>query len=179
MGTGLGPGELRDHRAGAASANCSGSKPYAAGHHRGSAGITALQEQEAAGRVALESAKQNLARVATFLKSHTADEQPEASGVEAERFAAVRDELRGRLRVVLGQPHALMDADQARLGREIAALTERINASSAGIEEREGSQHTLTERGYQLDGEGQEAQNRAQHRGCRAGAGRGAGTRQY
>ena len=46
---------------------------------------------------------------------------------KAERFAAVRDELRGRLRVVLASRMAQMDAEQARLEQEIAALTERVN----------------------------------------------------
>jgi len=58
---------------------------------------------------------------------------------KAERFAAVRDELRGRLRVVLASRMALMDSDQARLGREIAALTERINASSAELRSRKAA----------------------------------------
>jgi chromosome segregation protein len=56
---------------------------------------------------------------------------------------------------------ALMDADQARLETEIAALTERINGSAAEIEAEEAEQHALTERGYALDSEGLEAQNRA------------------
>ena len=80
---------------------------------------------------------------------------------KAERFAAVRDELRDRLRVVLASRMALMDADQARLVGEIALLTERINASALEIETAEASQHALTARGYELDSEGQEAQNRA------------------
>jgi chromosome segregation protein len=73
----------------------------------------------------------------------------------------VRDELRGRLRVVLASRMAMMDADQARLEQEIAALTERINGSASEIDTLEASQHSLTERGYELDREGQEAQNRA------------------
>ena len=54
-----------------------------------------------------------------------------------------------------------MDADQARLDGEIAALTEQINASAAEIATLEASQHLLTERGYELDRNGQQAQNRA------------------
>ena len=54
---------------------------------------------------------------------------------KAERFSAVRDELRGRLRVVLASRMAMMDADQARLEAEIAALTGQINVSAVEIEE--------------------------------------------
>ena len=73
----------------------------------------------------------------------------------------MRDELRGRLRVVLASRMALMDADQARLEQEIAALTERVNEAVEVIAQQEASQHSLTEHGYALDREGHEAQNRA------------------
>jgi chromosome segregation protein len=56
---------------------------------------------------------------------------------------------------------ALMDAEQAQLEQEIASLTERINGSAAEIGTLEASQHALTERGYELDREGKETQNRA------------------
>ena len=51
-----------------------------------------------------------------------------------------------------------------RLEQEIAALTERINGAATEIGTMEASQHSLTERGYELDREGQEAQNRANKR---------------
>ena len=52
---------------------------------------------------------------------------------KAERFAAVRDELRGKLRVVLASRMALMDAEQTRLDQEIDSLTERINTAAVEI----------------------------------------------
>ena len=45
--------------------------------------------------------------------------------------------------------------------QEIAALSERIQASAGEIAAQEASQHTLTERGYELDREGHDAQERA------------------
>ena len=74
---------------------------------------------------------------------------------------AVRDELRGRLRVVLASRMALMDAEQARLEQEIAAFAEKITSGAAEIGTMEATQHSLTERGYELDRDGQDAQNRA------------------
>ena len=83
----------------------------------------------------LESAKQNLARVDDIFEEVTRQMNSlKRQAAKAERFAAVREELRGRLRVVLASRMALMDADQARLEQEIAALTERINGSAAEIE---------------------------------------------
>jgi chromosome segregation protein len=126
------------------------------------AGITRFKTKKSLAELRLESAKQNLARVDDIFEEVARQMNSlKRQASKAERFAAVRDELRGRLRVVLASRMALMDADQARLGQEIAALTGQINISAAGIEEQEASQHTLTERGYALDGEGQEAQNRA------------------
>jgi chromosome segregation protein len=126
------------------------------------AGITRFKTKKRLAELRLESARQNLARVDDIFEEITRQMNSlKRQAAKAERFAAVRDELRSRLRVVLASRMAQMDADQARLDAEIAMLTERINGSAAEIETREASQHTLTERGYELDRQGQEAQNRA------------------
>jgi chromosome segregation protein len=126
------------------------------------AGITRFKNKKRLAELRLESAKQNLARVDDIFEEVTRQMNSlKRQAAKAERFAAVRDELRRRLRVVLASRMALMDAEQARLDEEIAALTERINGSAAEIGELEGNQHSLTERGYELDREGQEAQGRA------------------
>ena len=126
------------------------------------AGITRFKNKKRLAELRLESAKQNLSRVDDIFEEVTRQMNSlKRQAAKAERFAAVRDELRGRLRVVLASRMALMDAEQAGLEKEIAALTERINGSAAEIETLEASQHTLTERGYELEREGHEAQNRA------------------
>ena len=126
------------------------------------AGITRFKTKKRLAELRLESAKQNLARVDDIFEEVARQMNSlKRQAAKAERFAAVRDELRGRLRVVLASRMALMDAEQARLEREIAALTDRIDRSAAEIGDLEASQHNLTERGYELDRQGQEAQNRA------------------
>ncbi len=126
------------------------------------AGITRFKTKKRLAELRLESARQNLARVDDIYEEVTRQMNSlKRQASKAERFAAVRDELRGRLRVVLASRMAMMDADQARLEQEIAALTERINGSAAEIDTLEASQHSLTELGYELDREGQEALNRA------------------
>ena len=126
------------------------------------AGITRFKTRKRLAELRLESAKQNLARVDDIFEEVTRQMNSlKRQASKAERFAAVRDELRGRLRVVLASRMAQMDTDHQRLDREIASLTERINLGAAEIEATEASQHALTERGYELDHEGQEAQNRA------------------
>ena len=126
------------------------------------AGITRFKTKKRLAELRLESARQNLARVDDIFEEVTRQMNSlKRQAAKAERFAAVRDELRGRMRVVLASRMALMDADQARLEQEIASLTGRVNARRQVIAQQEASQHALTERGYALDREGHEAQNRA------------------
>jgi len=126
------------------------------------AGITRFKTKKRLAELRLESAKQNLARVDDIFEEITRQMNSlKRQASKAERFAAVRDELRGRLRVVLASRMAQMDAQQAALDAEILALSERINGSATEIEEQEASQHQLTERGYELEREGQEAQTQA------------------
>jgi chromosome segregation protein len=126
------------------------------------AGITRFKNKKRLAELRLESAKQNLARVDDIFEEVTRQMNSlKRQAAKAERYAAVREELRGRMRVVLASRMATMDAEQTRLEQEIASLTERINGSAAEIGTLEASQHELTERGYELDREGKEAQNRA------------------
>jgi chromosome segregation protein len=150
MGTGLGPESyaiIGQERIG----QLLSSKPY---ERRAiieeAAGITRFKNKKRLAELRLESAKQNLARVDDIFEEVTRQMNSlKRQAAKAERFAAVRDELRSRLRVVLASRMALMDADQARLEAEIAALTEKINGSAVEIEAQESSQHRLTEQGYE------------------------------
>ncbi|WP_348260910.1 chromosome segregation protein SMC [Telmatobacter sp. DSM 110680] len=126
------------------------------------AGITRFKTKKRLAELRLESSKQNLARVDDIFEEVTRQMNSlKRQASKAERFAQVRDELRGRLRVVLASRMTLMDAEQTRLEQEIAAFGEKITSGAAEIGSMEASQHSLTERGYGLDREGQDAQNRA------------------
>ena len=126
------------------------------------AGITRFKTKKRLAELRLESAKQNLARVDDIFEEVTRQMNSlKRQAAKAERFAAVRDELRGRMRVVLASRMATMDEEQARLDQEITALTEQITQSVEQIAQQEARQHELTERGYELDRAGHEAQERA------------------
>ena len=126
------------------------------------AGITRFKTKKRLAELRLESAKQNLARIDDIFEEVTRQMNSlKRQAAKAERFAAVRDELRGRMRVVLASRMAAMDEEQARLDKEIAALSDRVNESVEQIAHQEASQHELTERGYELDRAGHEAQERA------------------
>ena len=162
MGTGLGPESyaiIGQERIG----QLLSSKPY---DRRSiieeAAGITRFKNKKRLAELRLQSAKQNLARVDDIFEEVTRQMNSlKRQASKAERFAVVRDELRGRLRVALASRMTLMDAAQVKLEAEIAALSERIGGAAAEIEEAEARQHAATERGYELDHEGQQAQNRA------------------
>ncbi len=127
MGTGLGPESyaiIGQERIG----QLLSSKPY---ERRAiieeAAGVTRFKTRKRLAELRLESAKQNLARVDDIFEEVTRQMNSlKRQAAKAERYAAVREELRGRLRVVLASRMAAMDADQARLEHEIAALTERM-----------------------------------------------------
>jgi chromosome segregation protein len=126
------------------------------------AGITRFKTKKRLAELRLESAKQNLARVDDIFEEVTRQMNSlKRQAAKAERFAAVRDELRGRMRVVLASRMAIMDAEQAKLEQEITALTERVTESVEVLAQQEATQHSLTERGYELDRDGHEAQRRA------------------
>jgi chromosome segregation protein len=126
------------------------------------AGITRFKTKKRLAELRLESAKQNLARVDDIFEEVTRQMNSlKRQAAKAERFAQVRDELRAKLRVVLASRMAHMDAEQARLDAEIAELTEKINVSAGEIGDMEASQHSLTERGYEIEKSSQETQSRA------------------
>jgi chromosome segregation protein len=126
------------------------------------AGVTRFKTKKRLAELRLESAKQNLARVDDIFEEVTRQMNSlKRQAAKAERFAAVREELRGRMRVVLATRVAMMDADQARLEQEIASLSEKITGAAEGISGLEASQHALTERGYELERQAHEAQERA------------------
>ncbi|MGA2206573.1 MAG: chromosome segregation protein SMC [Terracidiphilus sp.] len=162
MGTGLGPESyaiIGQERIG----QLLSSKPY---ERRAiieeAAGVTRFKNKKRLAELRLESAKQNLARVDDIFEEVTRQMNSlKRQAAKAERYAAVREELRGRLRVVLASRMAAMDADQARLEQEIAALTERVKLSVEAIGQQEATQHTLTERGYELDREGEATRTKA------------------
>lgn len=162
MGTGLGPESyaiIGQERIG----QLLSSKP----HDRRSiieeaAGITRFKTKKRLSELRLESAKQNLARVDDIFEEVTRQMNSlKRQAAKAERYAAVRDELRAKLRVTLASRMARMDAEQLRLEAEIAQLSAEIDGASGEVNALEGEQQGLTERGYELDRQGQSAQAQA------------------
>lgn len=162
MGTGLGPESyaiIGQERIG----QLLSSKP----HDRRSiieeaAGITRFKTKKRLAELRLESAKQNLARVDDIFEEVTRQMNSlKRQAAKAERYSALRDELRGKLGVTLASRMARMDEEQARLDAEIVELTGKIDESAAEIEQLDSSQHELTARGYEHDRAAQAANSQA------------------
>ena len=126
------------------------------------AGITRFKTKKRLAELRLESAKQNLSRVNDIFEEVTrqmAVLKRQAS--KAERYSALRDELRGKLRVVLASRLSQMDADQSTTSAEIARLAKLIDSQTVQLETMDAEHSAGVSRGYELDGQIREAGSRA------------------
>src|SRR5208282_3703248 len=126
------------------------------------AGITRFKTKKRLAELRLESAKQNLARVDDIFEEVARQMNSlKRQAAKAERFAAVREEMRARLRVVLTSKIAQMDAEQTTVLAEIASLTTRVDEHNAQVEILDTEHTSGITHGYELESAAKEAQNRA------------------
>ena len=162
MGTGLGPESyaiIEQERIG----QLLSSKP----HDRRAiieeaAGITRFKTRKRLSELRLEQAKQNLARVDDIFEEVTRQMGSlKRQATKAERYAALRDEMRSRLRVVLASRITQMDAEQAALMVEIAELGTKIEQGSEQVSVLDEEHSQGMTRGYELDASAKDANARA------------------
>ncbi|MFP5233539.1 MAG: chromosome segregation protein SMC [Acidobacteriota bacterium] len=116
------------------------------------AGITRFKTKKRLAELRLESAKQNLSRVNDIFEEVTRQMAVlKRQAAKAERYAALRDDLRGKLRVVLASRLTQMDAEQASLSAEIARLGDLIESRSQQLEAMDSEHSQGVQRGYDLD----------------------------
>ena len=126
------------------------------------AGITRFKTKKRLAELRLESAKQNLSRVNDIFEEVTRQMgilKRQAS--KAERYGALRDELRSKLRVVLASRLTQMDAEQAATSAEITRLAALIETQAAQLEAMDAEHSTGVAHGYRLDEQIREAGSRA------------------
>ena len=162
MGTGLGPESyaiIEQERIG----QLLSSKP----HDRRAiieeaAGITRFKTRKRLSELRLEQAKQNLARVDDIFEEVTRQMGSlKRQAMKAERYAALREEMRTRLRVVLASRITQMDAEQAALMVEIAGLGTQIEQGSEQVSALDDEHSRGMTRGYELDASAKDANARA------------------
>ena len=122
------------------------------------AGITRFKTKKRLAELRLESAKQNLARVNDIFEEVTRQMGTlKRQAAKAERYGALRDELRTRLRVVLASRMFQLDAEQSATTEKITALATQIDAQAATVETMDTEHSEGIRSGYTLDQQIREA----------------------
>jgi chromosome segregation protein len=128
------------------------------------AGITRFKTKKRLAELRLESAKVNLARVNDIFEEVTRQMGSlKRQAAKAERYGLLREELRGRLRVVLASRMQQLDAEQAAVAAQIATLTAQIDEQAAAVEAMDFEHTAGVERGYEFDRLIREAGSQANH----------------
>ena len=116
------------------------------------AGITRFKTKKRLAELRLESARQNLSRVNDIFEEVTKQMSTlKRQAAKAERYGALRDELRTELRIALASRMTELDTDQHAATEQIAGLTVEIDQRAEEIAQLD-AQHTLSQQhGYGLD----------------------------
>jgi chromosome segregation protein len=128
------------------------------------AGITRFKTKKRLAELRLESAKVNLSRVNDIFEEVARQMGTlKRQAAKAERYGLLRDELRGRLRVVLASRMQQLDAEQAAVSAQIAVLTTQIDEQAAAVEAMDAEHTAGVQLGYLYDQQIREAGAKANH----------------
>lgn len=118
------------------------------------AGITKFKTKKRLAEARLEDAKQNLARVNDIFEEVTRQMNSlKRQASKAERYARLRDEMRGRLRIVLASKFAQFDEQSRQLEEQIHVISQDIQRQSEALREMEAELAENTQRGYAIEAE--------------------------
>ncbi len=116
------------------------------------AGITKFKTRKRLAEARLEEAKQNLARVNDIFEEVTRQMNSlKRQASKAERYARLRDEMRGKLRLVLAGKFAQLKREAEGLEITLSTLGEELRAKTQIVGELELEQAEGTQRGYAIE----------------------------
>ncbi|HTS12129.1 MAG TPA: chromosome segregation protein SMC [Candidatus Limnocylindrales bacterium] len=124
------------------------------------AGITMYKTKRRLAEAKLEASKINLSRVNDILvevEKQLASLKRQAS--KARRYAELREQMRGLLRVVLASKAEHLDIEAARLENILREMGEVEERESRSVHDLEAEQERLNARTYQLDAELRQTHN--------------------
>ena len=125
------------------------------------AGITKFKTRKRLAEARLEDAKTNLNRVNDIFEEVTRQMNSlKRQASKAERYAKLRDEMRGKLRVVLASKFTQMDQESATLDIQIHQLGEEIRLQTESVQQSEAEQSERTQRGYAIETETRQNRDR-------------------
>jgi chromosome segregation protein len=154
MGTGLGPESYAIIEQGRIGQILS-SKP----HDRRAiieeaARITKFKTRKRLAEARLEQAKLNLSRVNDIFDEVTRQMNSlKRQANKAERYAKLRDEMRGKLRIVVSSKFAQQVAERAMREAQVADLNADIEARTQSVQQLDVEHGETTQRGYALEAE--------------------------
>jgi chromosome segregation protein len=116
------------------------------------AGITRFKTKKRLAELRLEAARLNLSRVNDIFDEVTRQMSTlKRQASKAERYGALRDELRTRLRVVLASRMSQLDTEQTATTEKISLLATQIDAQAATVETIDAEHTEGIRAGYALD----------------------------
>ncbi|HTW22080.1 MAG TPA: chromosome segregation protein SMC [Candidatus Baltobacteraceae bacterium] len=124
------------------------------------AGITMYKTKKRLAEAKLEASKINLSRVNDILvevEKQLASLKRQAS--KARRYAELREQMRGLLRIVLASKAEHLDIEAARLENLLRDMDAAEERQSKSVHEFESEQERLSSRTYELDAELRQTQN--------------------
>ena len=125
------------------------------------AGITKFKTKKRLAEARLEDAKLNLNRVNDIFEEVTRQMNSlKRQASKAERYARLRDEMRGKLRLVLASKFAAMEQESAQLDTQLGALAEEMQQRTAEVQALEAEHGERTQRGYSIEAELRENRDR-------------------
>ncbi len=125
------------------------------------AGITKFKTKKRLAEARLEDAKQNLARINDIFEEVTRQMNSlKRQASKAERYARLREEMRGKLRVVLASKFAELERESAEINGEISSLSEEMRTRAETVQQSEGEHAERTQRGYATETELRENRER-------------------
>ncbi len=122
------------------------------------AGITRFKTKKHLAELRLEQAKQNLARVNDIFDEVARQMNSlKRQAAKAERYGALRDELRQRLRVVIATRLSLMDAASVASANELAQLTAQIDELTQRVATVDQQRAAVVADGYNREQQARDA----------------------
>ena len=125
------------------------------------AGITKFKTKKRLAEARLEDAKLNLNRVNDIFDEVTRQMNSlKRQASKAERYARLRDEMRGKLRLVLASKFAVLEQENAEIDAQLNALAEEMQHRAETVQQFESEHAEGTQRGYAIETELRENRDR-------------------
>ncbi len=125
------------------------------------AGVTRFKTKKRLAEARLEDARTNLNRVNDIFEEVTKQMNSlKRQSAKAERYGRLRDEMRGKLRVVLASRFAELEAQRTELQQQIQALGAAIEEQTHQVAALDGEHAERSQRGYDVAEEVKQSRER-------------------